>query len=116
MKRLRISDIEALTNKRYDEMEASKVLKIAEQLGTLNADDRSKQYPIENFEKLKEATNLALTKARRCERLSDEKHALILAQQKEIKWLKRLYVPLVSILTGLAWEGVRACAQHYLSR
>lgn len=115
MKRLTLSDIEALTHQRYDEMEASKALALAKQLGTLGKDDRSAQYPIENFEKLKEATNLALTKARRCERLSDEKDALILQQAKQLKWLKRLYVPLVSMLTGLAWEGVRVCAQHFLS-
>lgn len=80
----------------------------AKKIGTYKADDRSKQYPIRSSDEVIAAVNLALTKARRCERLSDEKDAVILTLQKKISRDRIVIAVLTSILTGLAWEGLRA--------
>ena len=113
-KKQSIRAIHALANRVMDEHLSLEVKQKAAELGTLDQDDRSKQYPIENFEKLKEAANLALTKTRRCERLLDDKDAKILKLQKSLRWYRIAYVPLISILTGLALEGLKAVAHLYL--
>jgi hypothetical protein len=105
--------IEGLAHRRYDEMKASEALNLAKQLGTLNADDRSKQYPIDDVNKLKEAVNLALTKARRCERLNDEKDREIIKLRRELRWCWRLI--LGTIFTGFVGLAFDVCA-HYLTK
>ena len=80
----------------------------AKACGTLNALDRSKQYTEMDNVRLVRAVNDAWTKIRICERS-------ILAKEQDIKLLRaqiRRYrvknMALTAVLTGLAWEGLKA--------
>jgi hypothetical protein len=84
----------------------------AKNLGTLDADDRAKQYPLKTIDEVITAVNLALTKARRCERLSDEKDAIILKLERKIGRDRVVIAALTSILTPLVWEGFKALLAH----
>jgi len=52
-------------------------VRYAQELGTYGLDDRSKQYPIDDPEKIKDALNKCWTKAHRLERQLTEKEVLI---------------------------------------
>lgn len=60
---MRVSDIMAIVEKRMTPPPIARAL----ELGTLNALDRSKQYPLDDAEKLKRAINEAWTKIHHCE-------------------------------------------------
>lgn len=79
-------------------------------IGTYNQVDRSKQYTRADAPELLRSLNEAWTKIRTLER------ALIL-KEKEIGDLRKLVkryrianIVLTSIVTGLAWEGLKALA------
>lgn len=80
----------------------------AQKLGTLNALDRSRQYPLDSDEKVKEAVNQAWTKIHHLEREGDRKDAKIVELEKKVSRWRFLAHSLTSILTVLAWEGVKA--------
>jgi hypothetical protein len=79
----------------------------AKACGTLNESDRSKQYPLSNEKQIIDAVNLALTKAR-----INEKALAAKADNEHLRRQLRKYrvanIALTSILTGLAWEGLKA--------
>lgn len=82
-------------------------LEHAKACGTLNAADRSAQYPLNTEKQIIAAVNLALTKAR-----INEKALIAKADNEQLRRQLRNYrlvnIALTSILTGLAWEGIRA--------
>jgi hypothetical protein len=79
----------------------------AKKCGTLNAADRSKQYPLSTEKQIIDAVNLALTKARQ-----NEKALATKADNEQLRRQLRNYrivnTVLTAIITGLAWEGVKA--------
>jgi hypothetical protein len=79
----------------------------AKACGTLNAADRSKQYPLQSEKQIIDAVNLALTKARINERAlaakADNEHL-----RRQLRNYRLINIALTSIITGLAWEGIRA--------
>jgi hypothetical protein len=82
-------------------------LEHAKACGTLNAVDRSKQYTEMDHVLLVRAVNEAWTKIR-----ANEKAA---AKDQDVQLLKRqlqryrlINIALTSIITGLAWEGLKA--------
>jgi hypothetical protein len=77
----------------------------AKRIGTYGQDDRSKQYPLDNEKKIIDAVNLALTKVRQVEKSKDKEIAEL---KKRIQHYRIAYTVLVSIITGLAWEGLKA--------
>lgn len=85
----------------FDAMEQAK------KCGTLNAADRSKQYPLNTEKQIIDAVNLALTKARLNEKA--------LATKAENEYLHRqlrnyrvVNITLTAIITSLAWKGLEA--------
>jgi len=79
----------------------------AKQLGTLHALDRSRQYPLDDPEKLKKAVNEAWTKIHHCEKELILKDSAIAELEKRVSRYRVVNIALTSILTGLAWEGLR---------
>ena len=80
----------------------------AQQLGTLNAIDRSRQYENADTHDLLRAVNEAWSKIRRCEKAIDERDSKILDLEKRLKRYRIVNIALTSIITGLAWEGCKA--------
>jgi hypothetical protein len=79
-----------------------------QQLGTLNQADRSKQYTRADAGELLKSLNEAWTKIRLLEVASAKKDVLIGGLYKKLRKYRMGYTAMVSIITGLAWEGVRA--------
>lgn len=77
-------------------------------LGTLNQTDRSKQYTRADAGELLKSLNEAWTKIRLLESSSAKKDALIGELYKKLRRYRTGYTALVSIITGVAWEGLRA--------
>lgn len=92
--------MERLAHQVYD---AVTPIEKAKRLGTYKADDRSRQYPIQSSDDVIAAVNLALTKARRCERLSDEKDAHILNLQAKLSKTKLMNI-LLTVGIVVLWE------------
>ena len=87
---------------------------LAQALGTYNALDRSKQYPLDDDQKLRDAVNQSWTKIHHLERQGDEKDLAIANLEKKLGNSRYLNHALISIIVILAWEGVKALAVHYL--
>jgi hypothetical protein len=97
-----ICETAAKVERMFDAIEHAKAC------GTLNALDRSKQYPGMDHELLTRAVNDAWTKIRICERdLSKKEHA-IEDLRKKLRNYRVANIALTSVLTGLAWEGLKA--------
>lgn len=77
-------------------------------LGTYQADDRSKQYTRADNAELLRAVNEAWSKIRNCEKFLHKKDLEIADLRKRLKRYRIAYTILVSIITGLAWEGLKA--------
>jgi len=88
--------------RRLSAVEHSKVL------GTYQADDRSRQYTRADNGELLRAVNEAWSKIRSCEKLLNKKDLEIAELAKRLKHYRVAYTVLVSIITGLAWEGLKA--------
>ncbi|HZW05376.1 MAG TPA: hypothetical protein VFF58_00580 [Candidatus Nitrosotalea sp.] len=80
----------------------------AKRLGTFNAIDRSKQYAETDGRELLRAVNEAWTKIRHCEKRIAEKDADIARLRDQISRYKIINIALTSIVTALAWEGLKA--------
>lgn len=80
----------------------------AKQLGTFNAADRSKQYPLDHPEKVIEAVNKCWTKVHSLEAENRRKEETIQGLKKQLGRYKFSNIGLISIITGLAWEGLKA--------
>lgn len=85
----------------------------AKAAGTLNADDRSKQYPLDEPEKVKKAVNEAWSKIHRCEKKIGEKDAEIAGLHKQLSRYRFLNIALTSIITALAVKGLELIAAHF---
>lgn len=79
----------------------------AQQIGTYGKDDRSLQYPLDSSQKVIEAVNLALTKSRKCERELEEKKKELFDLKQKLRSYRVVNIALTSIITGLAWEGLK---------
>lgn len=87
----------------------------AKRIGTYNSPDRSRQYPLNDPDQLRDAVHKCWVKVHALEAANKELEASGTLKDEEIEILKtrvgryRLkYLALSSILTGLAWEGIRA--------
>jgi hypothetical protein len=97
-------------------------IEYAKKIGTYNSPDRSKQYPLDDPEKLKEAVHKCWVKIHVLEAAKDELEAAGQLKDKEIAELREnletsqkvagryrvVNITLTAIITGLAWEGVKA--------
>jgi hypothetical protein len=92
----------AQLERRVTAVEHSKVL------GTYQAEDRSKQYTRADNAELLRAVNEAWNKIRNCEKFLNKKDLEIADLRKRLKHYRVAYTILVSIITGLAWEGLKA--------
>jgi len=77
-------------------------------LGTYNAIDRSKQYTRADNAELLRSLNEAWTKIRTCEKSIGQKDAAIVELKKQLGRYKVVNIALTSIVTTLAWEGLKA--------
>jgi predicted nucleic acid-binding Zn-ribbon protein len=80
----------------------------AKKAGTLNALDRSRQYTEPTQHELLASLNEAWTKIRTCEKSILAKDAQISQLSRKVGNYRLVNIALTSILTGLAWEGMRA--------
>jgi len=80
----------------------------AKELGTYNAFDRSKQYPLDRGEQVIEAINKCWTKVHSLEESNRRKDEKIEKLKKQLGRYKFGNIVLTSIVTGLAWEGLKA--------
>jgi hypothetical protein len=74
--------------------------------------DRSKQYENPDNHELLRAVNEAWSKIRVCEKAITSKDLAILNLEQRVSRYKFLNIALTSILTGLAWEGVKALVAY----
>lgn len=81
-------------------------------VGTFNAIDRSKQYQGVTQEELVNQVNTAWAKIRVCEKSITSKDARILDLEQKIKRYRWANIALTSIITGLAWEGLKALVAY----
>lgn len=79
----------------------------AKQIGTFEAADRSAQYTKVTNGELLRAVNEAWTKIRTCEKVLHEKENQIAELHKRLKRYQVAHTVLISIITGLAWEGLK---------
>lgn len=80
----------------------------AKELGTYGQPDRSAQYTKVTNGELLRAVNEAWTKIRTCEKVLREKETQIAELHKRLKRYQIAHTVLISIITGLAWEGLKA--------
>jgi hypothetical protein len=80
----------------------------AREVGTLNAADRSLQYTKVSNGELLRAVNEAWTKIRTCEKQLQAKEQDIANLRKLLTRYRWMNIALTSIITGLAWEGIKA--------
>jgi len=79
----------------------------AQRAGTYNAIDRSKQYTRADNPELLRSLNEAWSKIRRLEQSVLQKDVEIGIMQAKVRSYRVANTALISIFTGLAWEGVK---------
>ena len=79
----------------------------AKRLGTYNAIDRSKQYAETDNAALLRAVNEAWSKIRNCEKSLTARNNDIEQLRKKLRRSQIVNIALTSIITSLAWEGLR---------
>lgn len=77
-------------------------------IGTYNQIDRSKQYTRADNGELLRSLNEAWSKIRSLEATNLRKDAVIAELHSKVRRYRTGYTVFVSIITGLAWEGLRA--------
>jgi hypothetical protein len=87
-------------------------LKRAEEKGTLNAVDRSKQYEDPSSKELLRSLNEAWAKIRTLEEAGREKDQLLKDLRTKIKEYRTANIALISVITGLAWEGLKTLTSY----
>jgi hypothetical protein len=87
-------------------------IRLAHAVGTYDKVDRSKQYENPDNHELLRAVNEAWSKIRVCEKAITSKDLAILNLEQRVSRYKFLNIALTSILTGLAWEGVKALVAY----
>lgn len=87
----------------------------AKSLGTFDADDRSEQYPLLDQKLVHKAINECWTKVHQLEAENRRKDKEIAALREDNRNLHRsvrryrvVNIALTSIITALAWEGLKA--------
>ena len=90
-----------MSDKRYN------AISKAQNLGTYNALDRSQQYQGVETPELLRSLNEAWTKIRNLEREGCTKDSEILSLKHSVTSYKVANIALTSIITGLAWEGIK---------
>jgi hypothetical protein len=91
----------------------------AHQLGTLNAQDRSRQYEDMNQAQLLRAVNDAWAKIRGLEAAGLKKDQALTQLHRRVDRYRWVNIALTSIVTALAVEGVKALVPYlagFLSR
>jgi predicted nucleic acid-binding Zn-ribbon protein len=78
----------------------------ARELGTYNALDRSKQYPLDTQERFRKAVNEAWTKIHRCEHRLAEKEAAIAELKRQVRRYKAQIAVLGGLIGALAVKGL----------
>lgn len=76
--------------------------------GTLHATDRSRQYRVPDPEEMLRAINEGWTKIRENEKAIRVKDNEIAQLRKKVGFYRVKNIALTSIITGLAWEGIKA--------
>ena len=100
------SELVRITNQIYDRMMTP--IEKAKKLGTLNQVDRSKQYEHMTVPELMRAVNEAWAKIRICEKAIALRDQEIDRLHAKLRRYQVKHTVLVAIITGLAWEGVKA--------
>src|ERR1017187_1842879 len=90
-----------MTEKRYS------AITRAHNLGTYNAMDRAAQYQAVEQDEMLRSLNEAWTTIRNLQREGGNKDAEILKLKHRVSSYKIANIALTSIITGLAWEGIR---------
>ena len=80
---------------------------IARQLGTVNAIDRSRQYTRADSYELLRSLNEAWAKIRRLESENNRKDVQIGLLHGSVRRYRGSTILLTSIVSGLAWEGLK---------
>jgi len=80
----------------------------AKKAGTFEELDRSRQYTEPTHHQLLGSLNDAWTKIRTCEKVLLKRDADVARLQCQVKRYRVVNIALTSILTGLAWEGMKA--------
>jgi hypothetical protein len=80
----------------------------AKAIGTYNALDRSRQYTQPENPELLRSLNEAWSKIRTCEKELRTKDQDIQQLRKRLKSYRVANIALTSVITGLAWEGLKA--------
>ena len=87
----------------------------AKTIGTFGEDDRSKQYPLHDQKLVHKAINECWAKVHQLEAEDRRKDAEIAAlkkelaeQKKRVKHYRIVTTTLISIITGVCWEGLKA--------
>ncbi len=101
-------EIERIVDRVYTRIMSA--IEKAKQAGTLHAIDRSNQYTRADNAELLRAVNEAWAKIRICEQSIRAKDTQITELHQKLKNYKWKNAALTSILTALAWEGVKALA------
>jgi len=86
----------------------------AKSLGTLDAIDRSRQYTLPDLPEVLRSLNEAFTKIRILESGRRKDAEIIKKLHDRLTRYHSVTIALTSILTGLAWEGLRALLAHLL--
>ena len=87
-------------------------IRFAHAVGTYNAVDRSRQYENPDNHELLRAVNDAWSKIRLLENSATQKDLAILNLERRVSRYKIANIALTSIVTGLAWEGVKALVAY----
>lgn len=102
----RFRDLEQLVH--YDYEAVMHPIEKAKRAGTLNALDRSQQYIEPSAGELLRSLNEAWPKIRKLETLNDTKDEEIRGLRRVVGRYQIANIVLTSIITGLAWEGLKA--------
>ena len=101
-------EIETPANARLDMSDQRyNAISRAHNLGTYNAMDRSQQYQTIEPPEMLRSLNEAWTTIRNLQRDNTKKDTEILRLKHSVTSYKVANIALTSIITGLAWEGIR---------
>jgi hypothetical protein len=88
----------------------------AKEIGTYGADDRSAQYPLLDQKLVRKAINECWTKVHQLETAGKQKDLQIAELRQKVKRYRWANIALTSVITGLAWEGLKALLGFWFTK
>lgn len=91
---------------------AQQIIEHAKACGTLNQDDRSRQYQHNDPKRIVKELNDLWTDFRKCKGELADKYEEIERLKKRVRFYQVKSIALTAIITGLAWEGLKAVVAY----